>query len=72
MPAPEDAGKVVPLRPSGRCAICGKPTVRAFYPFCSKRCTNIDLNHWLSGSYAIPAVESEPGGKDEEASDGES
>ena len=36
-------------------------TVRAFYPFCSKRCTDIDLTHWLSGSYAIPAVESRDG-----------
>ena len=41
----------------GKCPICGKPSDRAVYPFCSKRCATIDLNRWLSGSYAIPAVE---------------
>jgi uncharacterized protein len=71
MPASDDTGKVVPLRRTGKCAICGKPTVRAFYPFCSKRCTNIDLNRWLSGSYSIPG-ESVPIAEDDEAGDGES
>jgi endogenous inhibitor of DNA gyrase (YacG/DUF329 family) len=28
-------------------------------PFCSKRCADIDLGRWLTGSYAIPVVESE-------------
>jgi endogenous inhibitor of DNA gyrase (YacG/DUF329 family) len=23
-------------------------------PFCSDRCRDVDLNRWLSGSYAIP------------------
>jgi endogenous inhibitor of DNA gyrase (YacG/DUF329 family) len=54
-------GEVVPLRPARRCPICGKPAVRAAYPFCSKRCANIDLNRWFSGAYAISAVEEEPG-----------
>ena len=40
-----------------RCPICGKPSVAAFSPFCSKRCARIDLHRWLSGRYAIPAVE---------------
>jgi uncharacterized protein len=47
--------KVVPLRPSRPCPICGKPSVRQFHPFCSARCADIDLNRWLSGSYVIPA-----------------
>jgi endogenous inhibitor of DNA gyrase (YacG/DUF329 family) len=67
--AAEKPANVVPLRPQGRCAICGKPTVREFYPFCSKRCTNIDLNRWLSGSYAIPAAEEEPSGDEREKDD---
>jgi hypothetical protein len=37
------------------CPICGKPTDMAYKPFCSKRCTDIDLNRWLSGVYAVPA-----------------
>jgi uncharacterized protein len=43
--------------PMKRCPICGKPTLHRFRPFCSKRCADIDLNRWLSGSYAVPVVE---------------
>jgi uncharacterized protein len=50
---------VVSLRPSRTCPICGKPSARAVYPFCSKRCADVDLNRWLSGVYAIPAREDE-------------
>ncbi|WP_309083364.1 DNA gyrase inhibitor YacG [Chelativorans sp.] len=49
--APE---KITPLRPRRPCPECGKPSSREFYPFCSKRCKDIDLNRWLSGSYVIP------------------
>ena len=58
---------VVPLRPPRACPICGKPSLRLTYPFCSKRCADIDLNRWLSGGYAIPAAE-EPG-EDESSED---
>ena len=51
--------KVVPLRPARSCPICGKSSARATYPFCSKRCADIDLNRWLSGAYVIPARDSE-------------
>jgi endogenous inhibitor of DNA gyrase (YacG/DUF329 family) len=46
---------VVKLRPTRPCPICGKPSSQEDYPFCSKRCADIDLNRWLSGSYVIPA-----------------
>jgi endogenous inhibitor of DNA gyrase (YacG/DUF329 family) len=46
------------------CPICGKPEDEVFRPFCSKRCSDIDLNRWLSGVYAIPV-------KEEEDEDGE-
>ena len=36
------------------CPVCGKPSVAALKPFCSTRCQDVDLNRWLSGSYAIP------------------
>jgi endogenous inhibitor of DNA gyrase (YacG/DUF329 family) len=39
-----------------RCPICGKSADRAFRPFCSKRCADVDLNRWLSGVYAVPAA----------------
>ena len=41
------------------CPICGKPTVERWRPFCSKRCADVDLHRWLSGSYSLPAVEQE-------------
>jgi endogenous inhibitor of DNA gyrase (YacG/DUF329 family) len=52
----------MPARPKSRggaakgkpCPICGKPAVAASQPFCSERCRDVDLNRWLSGSYAIP------------------
>jgi len=49
------------------CAICGKPAVERFMPFCSARCADIDLNRWLSGVYVVPAepVE-EAAGEDED------
>jgi endogenous inhibitor of DNA gyrase (YacG/DUF329 family) len=37
-----------------RCPICGKPVTFASKPFCSERCRDVDLNRWLSDSYAIP------------------
>jgi endogenous inhibitor of DNA gyrase (YacG/DUF329 family) len=61
---PVASAKVVPLRKTRRCPICDKPSARASYPFCSRRCADIDLNRWLKGSYAIPAVEEEPGRDD--------
>ncbi len=39
------------------CPICKKPTTDAFRPFCSKRCADVDLGRWFSGSYSVPAVE---------------
>lgn len=50
---------VTPLRPKRPCPECGKPSARDSYPFCSKRCKDIDLHRWLSGSYAIPVRDDE-------------
>jgi len=48
-----------------KCPICGRPTEQAFRPFCSKRCADVDLQRWLSGRYAVPAVENEEGPQDD-------
>jgi endogenous inhibitor of DNA gyrase (YacG/DUF329 family) len=48
-----------------KCPICNKPTEPEYRPFCSKRCADIDLHKWLSGSYAIPAEEDEEPDDDE-------
>ncbi|MBE1283520.1 MAG: DNA gyrase inhibitor YacG [Rhodobacteraceae bacterium] len=37
------------------CPICGEEMVRKYRPFCSKRCADIDLGKWLSGSYSVPS-----------------
>jgi uncharacterized protein len=46
------------------CPICGKPSQPATNPFCSKRCRDVDLNRWLSGSYVVPGAESEDEGSE--------
>ena len=55
-----------PLGATGKCPICGKPTEAQYRPFWSRRCADVDLNRWLTGSYAIPVVESEPDDPDED------
>lgn len=57
--APKTMAKVVDTAGAKRCPICGKPATEAARPFCSERCRDVDLNRWLSGSYAIPAREGE-------------
>ncbi len=56
--------KVTPLRPRRPCPECNKPSIREFYPFCSKRCKDIDLNRWLSGTYVIPGPALDEDGDD--------
>ncbi|MBD3765279.1 MAG: DNA gyrase inhibitor YacG [Rhodobacterales bacterium] len=44
------------------CPVCGKPADPRYRPFCSRRCADVDLAHWLTGSYALPgpAVQDAP------------
>ena len=42
-----------------RCPICKAETVRAYRPFCSKRCADVDLARWLGGGYALPGADPE-------------
>lgn len=41
------------------CPICKKPAEKAYRPFCSRRCADVDLGRWLNGSYAVPAEEAD-------------
>ena len=41
------------------CPICKGDTVPDFRPFCSKRCGDLDLAKWLTGSYAVPSNDPE-------------
>jgi uncharacterized protein len=42
-----------------RCPICGKPADPRFRPFCSRRCSDIDLGRWFTEGYAVPEQEPE-------------
>ena len=48
-----------PDAPPPRCPICGRPAMPEFQPFCSRHCRDQDLLNWLSGRYAVPAVETD-------------
>ncbi|WP_299621850.1 DNA gyrase inhibitor YacG [uncultured Tateyamaria sp.] len=37
------------------CPICSDETVQKYRPFCSRRCADVDLARWMSGSYAVPS-----------------
>jgi len=61
----DNAGEVKQFRGKvGKCPICKTPAVVEHRPFCSKRCSQIDLGRWLSEVYRVPAP-------DEEVSDAE-
>jgi endogenous inhibitor of DNA gyrase (YacG/DUF329 family) len=60
------ADNVVKLKPTRPCPICGKPSSQQFHPFCSARCSDIDLNRWLSGAYVIPAKEEPEDGEEDD------
>lgn len=42
-----------------KCPICQKPTTGKYRPFCSRRCADVDLGRWMTGSYAIPAEDTD-------------
>jgi hypothetical protein len=54
--AGKEVGKKTGKETGKPCPICGKPAIEASRPFCSERCRDVDLNRWLSNSYAIPAA----------------
>lgn len=70
MTADAFAGRPVPDAETRRCPICEKPVVAEFRPFCSRRCTDVDLHRWLVGHYAVPAAaqdEEDEAGPDRDA-----
>lgn len=46
--------------PELTCPICKRPAEPDYKPFCSRRCADVDLGRWLTGAYAVPAVDEEP------------
>jgi uncharacterized protein len=49
----------VAFKPRRPCPMCKKPSHVKYHPFCSNRCAQVDLGRWLTGSYAVPVVESD-------------
>nr|WP_246422526.1 DNA gyrase inhibitor YacG [Roseospira visakhapatnamensis] len=37
-----------------RCPVCERPTTARYRPFCSRRCADVDLGHWLTERYVVP------------------
>lgn len=54
-------------RPAGvrvtaaKCVRCKQPVTPRFRPFCSQRCTDLDLASWLTGQYRISTDETPDG-----------
>jgi len=49
-------------RAAHACPICRRPLGAApaearFRPFCSRRCSDVDLHRWLSGAYRVETDE---------------
>ena len=45
----------------GECVRCAAPVKPRFRPFCSVRCSQLDLAKWLNESYRIPLERDEEG-----------
>lgn len=54
---------------SAPCPICRKPATPDYRPFCSRRCANVDLQRWMSGTYAIPASDDDERPAEDEGED---
>ncbi|WP_308915261.1 DNA gyrase inhibitor YacG [Jannaschia sp. LMIT008] len=39
------------------CPICNAETAKAYRPFCSRRCADVDLGRWITGGYAVPSTD---------------
>ncbi len=64
---------------SKTCPVCARPAATLYAPFCSKRCSDVDLGRWLNEDYAFPVSPEEEsetpvgggiGEADEEGDDG--
>jgi hypothetical protein len=50
-PTAKKSAEVIML---GRCPMCRKRATLDYRPFCSKRCSDLDLSRWMGGVYSIP------------------
>ncbi|MFP6711679.1 MAG: DNA gyrase inhibitor YacG [Rhodospirillales bacterium] len=48
-----------------KCPNCGEPTVPKFRPFCSTRCSQLDLSKWFNEDFRVPVVETDDFNEDD-------
>ena len=52
---------ITPLKPRSsrpiKCPICSEKQLHPYSPFCSRRCSQLDLGRWLNEVYFIPELE---------------
>ena len=61
------SAEVTGLRSSVPCPRCKNMSTRESWPFCSKRCADLDLGKWFDGTYTVPVVEEDSGHAMDEA-----
>ena len=49
----------LPAAKAAPCPICRRPAGRAYRPFCSRRCADVDLARWFNGVYRIESNDAE-------------
>ncbi|NKB44169.1 MAG: DNA gyrase inhibitor YacG [Alphaproteobacteria bacterium] len=54
---------------AAKCVRCKQPVVARFRPFCSQRCSDLDLAGWLTSQYRIPTDETPDGYETEPPAD---
>ena len=57
------SAKITSLNPQKpkvtNCPICGEKATTSHAPFCSRRCSQLDLGKWLNEAYIVPAREAD-------------
>ena len=56
IPGRPGVGEAAMTEPSG-CPNCGQAQTKRYRPFCSKRCADLGLGRWFSGTYRFAAAE---------------
>ena len=46
------SNKIVKIK-NIKCPTCNKKTIEMYAPFCSKKCSDLDLIKWLSDEYQL-------------------
>ena len=55
---------------NNKCPICKGVSTQKYHPFCSNRCSEIDLSRWFKGNYIIPGEKTSQGQNENEDSEG--